>query len=220
MYKKILETKLVLKLRTTADPDDNAYRAQGEIDFNSKKGKKLISLDPDDVDAERIHWGAVDLEATEQPVEECAFKEYMQFGGSKSSFNVQYMDCWKKYQPMTFPLCFKLNPGGTISPTQSECYQGGNPFVQEYLTGSWSCNAINISFKTTMNGFMQDPGIACHVGCMAVTAALSGTATITADKDGNLINTATGDVTQSYSWDHACCPTTKPPESDVCGGSF
>lgn len=221
MSGSLLQAKLNLTLFAHSDQE---ARAEGVIDFTSKDGKELLSLnpyeiDPYPVDAERVHVGSVDLKGNEVPEDNCYLREDMFFDSYNASVRVNFKSC-NEFQSLQWdiPLCFQLGPNGTIIP-DAYCSQGGNDYIQESLTGSWSCNSINISFVTSGSSQIDPPGAGCWGACVNTEVKFSGTATISADSNYNMISRGSGNLSQTYTYTTSCCPT-KTPGTETCEKTF
>ncbi len=143
-------------------------------------------------------------------IDNCYFKEDMFFNSYNASVRVNFKDCGDRSGiQWDIPLCFQLGPNGTIIP-DDYCSQGGNDYTQESLTGSWSCNSINLSFTTAGNSKIDPSFMSCWGPCVDIRAMFTGTATITADSSGKLTSTGSGNVSQTYTYTKECCPTTTP----------
>ncbi|MBF0414079.1 MAG: hypothetical protein HQK70_15415, partial [Desulfamplus sp.] len=144
----------------------------------------------------------------DEDVDNCYFKEDMRFNSYNASVRVNFKDCSDRYGiQWDIPLCFQLGPKGTIIPDYY-CSQSGNGYTQESLTGSWSCNSINLSFTTSGNSKMDPAFMSCWGPCVDVNAKFTGTATINADSNKNLVYSGSGNVSQTYTYTRECCPST------------
>ncbi|MBF0376480.1 MAG: hypothetical protein HQK72_03250 [Desulfamplus sp.] len=140
-------------------------------------------------------------------MDDCYLKEDMFFNSYNASIRVNFKDCSDRYGiQWDIPLCFQLGPNGTIIP-DDYCYQGENEYSQKSLTGSWSCNSIDLSFTTSGNTKMDPPFMSCWGPCVDVNANFTGTATITADSSGKFTYTGSGNVSETYTYTKSCCPT-------------
>ncbi len=155
---------------------------------------------------------------------DCYFKEGMILNQNNGgSVRVNFNGC-SKYSPDSqtiqwdIPLCFQLGPNGTIIP-DDYCSQSGNGYTQESLTGSWSCNSINLSFTTSGNSKIDPYFMDCMGPCVDVNAKFTGTATISADSNKKLTYTGSGNVSQTYNYTNKCCPRT-PDGTVTCEKPF
>lgn len=162
----------------------------------------------------------IDLGKLNFSVEEsCYLREDMFFDSYNASVRVNFKSC-NEFQSLQWdiPLCFQLGPNGTIIP-DDYCSQGGNDYIQESLTGSWSCNSINLSFITSVSSQIDPPGAGCWGACVNTDVKFSGTATISADSNYNMVSNGSGNLSQTYTYTTSCCPT-KTPGTETCEKTF
>ncbi|MBF0376478.1 MAG: hypothetical protein HQK72_03240 [Desulfamplus sp.] len=155
MGKGILQKKLKLQLTTTSD---ETPLANGEIDFNVKEGKELISLNPDDVEAERIHLGTAELigdDSTNDSGE-------IELTGITLNFDYIMEDIYENgvlcsvgtlhLKPIKNSVVFRLHrdttwEGQLINNGTKFSGQYANTAIEGYVSGNVGSNSINFTCK-------------------------------------------------------------------------
>ncbi|MBF0204914.1 MAG: hypothetical protein HQK67_11560, partial [Desulfamplus sp.] len=118
----------------------------------------------------------------------CSLEEGKTFGSTYGYLPTKYNPCGEgEEQQWDLPLCYKLGPRGTIIPEPTKCDMAEYNLVQESLTGSWSCNSIDLVFTSTVTTRNN------------ASLTFTGTANIKADvTSGKLTKTTSGSVHQVW----------------------